>query len=183
MPRSADTIIFTETALKGVFLIEPGKHFDYRGYFARTYCEQEFASHGLKTHWVQCSISFNRTKGTLRGMHFQSAPFQETKLIRCGNGAIHDVVIDLRPESGTYKQHLAFELSSENGKMLYIPENFAHGFQTLMDSTEVVYQMSQFYAPEHSQGVRWDDPAFGIKWPSDHRIIIDRDRSYSDFVG
>jgi dTDP-4-dehydrorhamnose 3,5-epimerase len=116
-------------------------------------------------------------------MHFQSAPYQETKLIRCTNGAIHDVVIDLRPESGTFKQHLAIVLSSENGKMLYVPEGFAHGFQTLTDSSEVVYQMSQFYSSEHSRGVRWDDPAFGIDWPRDDRIILDRDRSYPDFVG
>ena len=166
-----------------MYLIELEKHADNRGYFARTYCEREFYSHGLKTHWVQCNISFNKAKGTLRGMHFQSSPFQETKLIRCGTGAIHDVVIDLRPESGTYKQHLAIELSSENGKMLYVTEGFAHGFQTLTDNSEVVYQMSQFYSPEHSRGVRWDDPAFGIDWPRGDRIILDRDRSYPDFVG
>jgi len=116
-------------------------------------------------------------------MHYQAAPFQETKLIRCTSGAVYDVVIDLRPDSATFKQHVAAELSSENGKMLYVPEGFAHGFQTLRDETEVFYQISQLYSPEHARGVRWDDPAFGIAWPSDSRTILDRDRSYADFVG
>jgi dTDP-4-dehydrorhamnose 3,5-epimerase len=165
-----------------VFLIDLEKHSDHRGFFARTYCEREFDSHGLKTRWVQCSISFNGAKGTLRGMHFQTPPFQEAKLIRCVRGAIHDVVIDLRRDSTTFKQHVAVSLSSENGKMLYVPEGFAHGFQTLQDDTEVLYQISQFYSPEHARGVRWDDAAFGIDWPPDNRTILDRDQSYPDFA-
>jgi len=165
-----------------VFLIELEKHSDHRGFFARTYCEREFDSHGLKTRWVQCSISFNKSKGTLRGMHFQAPPYQESKLIRCVRGAIHDVVIDLRPNSATFKQHLNVALSPEDERMLYVPEGFAHGFQTLRDDTEVFYQISQFYSPEHARGVRWDDPAFGIDWPPDNRTILDRDRSYADFV-
>ena len=165
-----------------MFLIELEKHSDHRGFFARTYCEREFDSHGLKTRWVQCSISFNKSKGTLRGMHFQAPPYQESKLIRCVRGAIHDVVIDLRPNSATFKQHLNVALSPEDERMLYVPEGFAHGFQTLRDDTEVFYQISQFYSPEHARGVRWDDPAFGIDWPPDNRTILDRDRSYADFV-
>ena len=153
-----------------------------RGFFARTYCEREFDSHKLNSRVVQCNTSFNRTKGTLRGMHFQAPPHEEAKLIRCTRGAIYDAIVDLRRESPTFKQYFSAVLSAENGKMLYIPERFAHGFQTLEDNTEVFYQMSQFYAPEHARGVRWNDPAFEIEWPADERIIIDRDQSYPDFV-
>ena len=131
---------------------------------------------------MQCSVSFNRRKGTLRGMHYQVAPYEETKLIRCTRGEIYDVIIDLRLASPTFKQHLAVVLSAENGRMLYAPEGFAHGFQTLEDNTEVFYQMSQFYAPKHARGIRWNDPAFGIEWPEDERIILDRDQSYPDFT-
>jgi dTDP-4-dehydrorhamnose 3,5-epimerase len=130
---------------------------------------------------VQCSVSFNGRKGTLRGLHFQTAPYEEAKVIRCTRGAIHDVIVDLRPASPTFKQHLALVLSAENGKMLYVPEGFAHGFQTLEDNTEVSYQMSQFYSPEHARGIRWNDPAFGIEWPTGERIILERDQSYPDF--
>jgi dTDP-4-dehydrorhamnose 3,5-epimerase len=130
---------------------------------------------------VQCNVSFNRVKGTLRGMHYQAAPFEEAKLVRCNRGAIYDAIIDLRPASPTFKQHVSVELTAENGTMLYIPAGFAHGFQTLENDTEVFYQMSQYYSAEHARGVRWDDPAFGIKWPSDERILIDRDRTYPDF--
>jgi len=154
---------------------------DQRGFFARTYCEREFESHGLKSRYVQCSVSFNRYKGTLRGMHFQVAPHEETKLIRCTRGSIYDVIVDLRPASATFKQYVGLVLSAANGRMLYVPEGFAHGFQTLEDNTEVFYQMSQFYAPEHGRGVRWNDPAFGIEWPADERIILDRDQAYPDF--
>lgn len=157
------------------------KHLDQRGFFARTYCEHEFESHGLNSRYVQCSVSFNERKGTLRGMHFQIAPYAEAKLIRCTRGAIWDVIIDLRSASPTFKQHVAVELSVENGKMLYVPEDFAHGFQTLEDHTEIFYQISQFHAPGHARGVRWNDPAFAIEWPSDERIILDRDQSYPDF--
>jgi len=157
------------------------KHVDRRGYFARTYCEHEFTSHGLKSGFVQCSVSFNKIKGTLRGMHFQAEPYGEAKVIRCTRGAIYDVIIDLRLGSPTFKQHFTIVLSAENGTMLYVPEGFAHGFQTLEDNTEVFYQMSQFYTPDHARGVRWNDPAFGIEWPEDERMILERDQSYPDF--
>ena len=183
MQRSATTIIFTETHLNGAFVIEAEKRADQRGFFARTYCEREFDSHGLNSRFVQCNTSFSNLKGTLRGMHFQIPPHEEAKLIRCIRGAIYDAIVDLRPDSGTFKQYFAAELSAENGKMLYVPPGFAHGFQTLEDNTEVFYQMSEFYSPEHSRGVRWNDPAFGIEWPVDQRIILDRDQSYADFVG
>jgi dTDP-4-dehydrorhamnose 3,5-epimerase len=162
-------------------VIEPEMHEDHRGFFARTFCEREFEAHGLNPRVVQCNISFNRLKGSLRGMHFQASPHSEAKLVRCTAGSIYDVIIDLRPSSSAFKKHFGVELSARNRKMLYIPEEFAHGFQTLEDNTEVFYQMSQFYSPEHSRGVRWNDPAFGISWPPGERIIIERDRSYPDF--
>jgi dTDP-4-dehydrorhamnose 3,5-epimerase len=175
-------VIFTETALKGAFLIEPERREDERGFFARTWCQREFASHGLHTQWVQCNISFNRQKGTLRGLHYQRPPCEEAKLIRCTRGAMYDVIIDLRTESSTFTHWVAVELTADNRRMLYIPEGFAHGFQTLTGETEVFYQMSQFYAPEYASGVRWDDPAFNIAWPADERTISERDRSYPDFL-
>jgi len=163
-------------------VIDLEKYADRRGFFARTYCKREFDSHGLNSEFVQCNTSFNERKGTLRGMHFQIPPYQEAKLIRCIRGTIYDVIVDLRPDSKTFKRHFATELSSENGRMLYVPPGFAHGFQTLEDKTEVFYQMSQFYSSEHSRGVRWNDPAFGIEWPAAERTILDRDQSYPDFV-
>ncbi len=175
-------MIFTETKLRGAFLIELEKHADERGFFARTFCQEAFEAHGLNSRVVQCNVSFNRRKGTLRGMHFQIAPFAEAKLVRCTSGSIHDVIIDLRPASPTFKQHFAVELSAENRKMLYIPEEFAHGFQTLKDDTEVFYQMSQSYSAEHARGVRWNDSAFGIDWPTGVRTIIERDQNYPDFL-
>jgi dTDP-4-dehydrorhamnose 3,5-epimerase len=162
-------------------MIEPEMHEDHRGFFARTFCEREFEAHGLNPRVAQCNISFNRFKGSLRGMHFQASPYSEAKLVRCTAGSIYDVIIDLRPSSPSFKKHFGLELSARNRKMLYIPEEFAHGFQTLEDNTEVFYQMSQFYSPEHARGVRWDDPAFGISWPPGERIIIERDRTYPDF--
>jgi dTDP-4-dehydrorhamnose 3,5-epimerase len=174
-------VIFTETKLQGAFVIEAERFEDERGFFARTWCQREFEAHGLNPRLVQCSISFNKKKGTLRGMHYQVAPFEEVKLVRCTKGAIYDVIIDLRPESSTFKRYIAIVLSADNRKMLYIPERFAHGFQTLEDNTEVFYQMSEFYAPEGTQGVRWNDPAFAIEWPHAVRIIIERDRNYPDF--
>jgi len=156
-------------------------HEDDRGFFARTFCRQEFEERGLNPRVVQCNVSFNKRKGSLRGMHFQTSPYAEAKLVRCTAGSIYDVIIDLRPSSPAFKKHLGVELSARNRKMLYIPEDFAHGFQTLEDDTEVFYQMSQYYSPEHSRGVRWDDPAFGISWPPGERIIIERDRTYPDF--
>ena len=163
-------------------MIELERHSDQRGFFARTYCQQEFEAHGLNTQVLQCNVSFNKRKGTLRGMHYQAAPFAEAKLVRCTSGSIYDVIIDLRPASATFKQHFAVELSAESRRMLYIPEDFAHGFQTLQDDTEVFYQMAQRYSGEHARGLRWNDPAFGIAWPEGERIIIDRDRNYPDFV-
>jgi dTDP-4-dehydrorhamnose 3,5-epimerase len=162
-------------------MIEPEMHEDHRGFFARTFCEREFEAHGLNPRVAQCNISFNRFKGSLRGMHFQASPYSEAKLVRCTAGSIYDVIIDLRSSSPSFKKHFGLELSARNRKMLYIPEEFAHGFQTLEDNTEVFYQMSQFHSPEHARGVRWDDPAFGISWPPGERIIIERDRTYPDF--
>jgi dTDP-4-dehydrorhamnose 3,5-epimerase len=150
-------------------------------FFARTYCWEEFEAHGLNPQVVQCSVSFNKRKGTLRGMHFQAPPFAETRLVRCTSGSIYDVIIDLRPSSPAFKQNFAVELSAANRKMLYIPEGFAHGFQTLENDSEVFYQMSQRFSAEHVRGVRWNDPAFSIKWPAAKRIIIERDRNYPDF--
>ena len=175
-------LIFQPIYLPGAFLIEPQRREDFRGYFARTFCQREFAAHGLETWMAQCSVSFNHRKGTLRGMHYQVAPFEEVKLVRCNRGSIYDVIIDIRPDSPAFKKYFAVELSEENGKMLYVPAGFAHGFQTLMDNTEVYYQMSQSYSPEHSRGTRWDDPAFNISWPEDERTILKRDQEYPNFA-
>jgi len=175
-------LIFTETKLPGAYVIEVEKREDQRGFFGRTFCREEFEAHGLNSQVVQCNTSFNKRKGTLRGMHFQAVPFAEAKLVRCTSGSIYDVIIDLRPASRTFKRHFAVELSAANQRMLYIPENMAHGFQTLEDDTEVFYQMSQMFSAEHARGVRWNDPAFGIEWPADERIITERDRNYPDFV-
>jgi dTDP-4-dehydrorhamnose 3,5-epimerase len=174
-------LIFKETKLPGAFVIEPDQLADQRGFFARTFCRKEFEAHGINALVEQCNISFNKRKGTLRGMHFQVAPFAEAKLVRCTSGSIYDVIIDLRPSSPTFKQYFAAELSVENRAMLFIPEGFAHGFQTLQDDSEVFYQMGQSFSAEHARGVRWNDPAFGIEWPKDERIIIERDRNYPDF--
>ena len=163
-------------------MIEAEKHEDERGFFARSFCQREFEAHGLNTNVAQCNISFNKRKGTLRGMHFQAAPFAEAKLVRCTAGSIYDVIVDLRKGSRSFKEHFATELSAANRKMLYIPEELAHGFQTLEDNTEVFYQMSEVYSAEHARGVRWDDPAFGIQWPEAQRIMNERDRNYPDFV-
>jgi dTDP-4-dehydrorhamnose 3,5-epimerase len=174
-------MIFKPTGLPGAFVIEPERLEDMRGHFARTYCEKEFQAHGLETRIVQCSVSFNRRKGTLRGMHYQVAPFEEEKLVRCTRGAIYDVIIDLRRDSRAFKKHFAVELDQQNGKALYIPKGCAHGFQTLADDTEVCYQISQFSSSEHARGVRWNDQAFGVSWPEAERTMIERDRTYPDF--
>jgi dTDP-4-dehydrorhamnose 3,5-epimerase len=176
-------MIFTETALGGAFLVDVERREDARGFFARSWCEDEARAHGLDPRVVQCNISFNKTRGTLRGMHYQVAPCQEAKLVRCTAGAIYDVIIDLRVDSPTFKRHVGVVLSAENRRALYVPEDFAHGFQTLADDTEVFYQMSTVYSPAHARGVRWDDPAFGIVWPPAERIITERDRTYPDFTG
>lgn len=174
-------MIFRQTRLKGAYHIELEKIEDDRGYFARTFCQREFAERGLNTAFVQCNTSVSPKKGVLRGMHYQSAPYTEAKLVRCTRGAIWDVIIDLREGSETFRQWVSAELTQTNGKMLYIPEGFAHGFQTLSDNTEVFYQMSEFHMPEYARGVRWDDPAFGILWPDKVTIISEKDRSYPDF--
>lgn len=169
---------FIETKLKGACIIEPERLEDERGFFARSFCQNEFEAHGLNPRVVQCNISYNKREGTLRGMHYQVAPMAEAKLVRCTRGAIYDVIIDLRPESPTYCQWVPVELTADNRCMLYIPEGFAHGFQTLEDDTEVFYQMSEFYTPDCVRGVRWDDPAFGIEWHLSNRIISKKDMSY-----
>jgi dTDP-4-dehydrorhamnose 3,5-epimerase len=175
-------MIFRETELEGAYVIEPEPIEDERGFFARTWCRREFEERGLISSLVQCSISFNTKKDTLRGMHYQVAPYEETKLVRCTRGEIFDVIVDLRPDSASYRKHVGIRLSAENRRMLYIPHGMAHGFQTLADSTEVFYQMSEFYHGGSACGVRWNDPAFQIVWPeADHRIISERDRAYPDF--
>jgi len=173
---------FVETELKGAFIIEPEILEDERGLFARTWCRKEFEQQGFNPNVNQCNISFNRKKGTLRGMHYQASPFEEAKLVRCTMGSIYDVVIDIRPDSKTFKQWIAVKLSDENRKMFYIPEGFAHGFLTLVDRVEVFYQMSEFYTPRYARGIRWNDPAFGIVWQDDVKVISERDNQYPDFL-
>jgi len=175
-------MVITETRLKGAFVIELEPFTDVRGFFARAWSEREFEAFGLNSRFVETNISFNEQKGTLRSMHYQLPPYEQAKLVRCTRGSIYDVIIDLRPESPTFKQWFPLEMSAENRLMLYVPAKFAHGFQTLEDQTEVTYQTSAYYAPEHGRGVRWNDPAFNISWPNDNLIMIDRDRNYQDFV-
>jgi dTDP-4-dehydrorhamnose 3,5-epimerase len=174
-------MLFIETQLKGAYIIDPERIEDERGFFARTWDRHEFEARGLNSSLVQCNISYNARRGTLRGMHYQIAPHAETKLVRCTNGAIYDVIIDLRLGSPTLRQWLAVELSAHNRRMLYIPEGCAHGFQTLADHSEVFYQMAEFYAPDYARGVRWNDPAFGIVWPEAPQVIAARDQAYPDF--
>lgn len=174
-------MIFIETKLKGAYIINIERFADERGFFARSWCQREFQAHELNPRLVQCNISFNAKKGTLRGMHYQVKPFEEAKLIRCTRGSVHDVIVDIRPDSPTFGEHVGMVLSLDNRQMLYVPEGFAHGLLTLEDNTEVFYQMSEFYAPEYERGLRWNDPAFRIEWPSDVQVISDRDRSYADF--
>jgi dTDP-4-dehydrorhamnose 3,5-epimerase len=166
--------------LHGAYLIEPELLQDERGFFARVYCSEEFEQNGLNPRVAQCSTSFNRKRGTLRGMHYQIAPYAEVKLVRCTMGAIYDVIIDLRPKSPSYMKWIAVELSSTNRRSMYVPEGFAHGYQTLEDNTEVYYQISEAYHPDHARGVRWDDPSIGIKWPLADPILSDKDCSYPD---
>jgi dTDP-4-dehydrorhamnose 3,5-epimerase len=176
-------MIFRPAKLDGVMVIEPEPIHDERGFFARLWGAQEFAERGLRTAFVHCSISFNKQKATLRGMHYQVAPFGETKLIRCSRGAIHDVLVDLRPGSPTRNQWEAFALDAESRRLLYVPEGIAHGFITLFDDCEVTYEIDQHYKPEAARGVRWNDPAFGIEWPLEPRVIADRDARYPDYQG
>ena len=174
-------MIFTETRLAGAFEIDVEPKADERGLFARTWCQKEFADRGLKANVVQCSLSFNPRKATLRGMHFQAAPHGETKVVRCTRGSIYDVVLDLRPESPTFKDWVAIVLSAENRKTMYVPEGCAHGFLTLEDETEVFYQMAEFHDMEFARGVRFDDPTFQIDWPEKIEVISERDRNYPNF--
>ena len=175
-------MIFTALELEGSFLVDLEQRQDDRGFFARAWCREEFAAHGLNPELVQCNLSFNHAAGTLRGMHFQREPHAEAKLIRCTRGAIVDVIVDLRRGSPTHARWLAVELSEENRSALYVPEGFAHGYQTLVDRTETLYQVSEAYAPGAEGGVRWDDPGFGIEWPpAERRIISEKDRTWPDY--
>jgi len=176
------TMIFKETNLQGSFVIEPEMLTDERGAFARIFCQKEFENHGLNPNIFQCSISLNKKKFTLRGMHFQKSTHAEAKLVRCSRGLIYDVIVDLRPDSPTYMGWTSIEISLENKRMVYVPEGFAHGFQTLEDNTEVIYQMSQFYSPGHSGGFRWDDPSFNIEWPTEPIVISPKDQIFPDFT-
>jgi dTDP-4-dehydrorhamnose 3,5-epimerase len=171
-------MIFKETELRGAYLIEPELIQDERGFFARTWSQEEFASRGLSSKLVQCNGSFNKQRGTLRGMHYQIPPHEEAKLVRCTAGAIYDVIVDLRVDSPTRLKWIGVELTASTLSMVYIPEGFAHGFQTLKDDTEVFYQVSEYYHPESARGVRWDDPAFSINWPLSVSVISERDRSH-----
>jgi dTDP-4-dehydrorhamnose 3,5-epimerase len=177
-------MIFIETLLPGAYLIEVEPRSDERGFLARTFCEEEFAAHGLRTHYVQCSTVLNHKRGTLRGMHFQQPPYAETKVVRCTIGAVYDVIIDLRPESPTFTKWFATELTAENRRSVYIPPGFAHGMQTLVDNSELLYYISEFYHPAAATGVLWDDPAFGIEWvaaPPEGRIIAAKDLQWARF--
>ena len=173
-------VIFTQTQLKGAYLIDLERMEDERGYFARSWCQREFLAHGLEAKVVQCNLSFNKKKGTLRGMHFQLPPYAEAKLVRCVRGGIYDVIIDVRPDSSTFLQWLGVELTADNGRILYVPKGFAHGFQTLNNDVELFYQMSEFYTPAYARGVRWDDPLFHITWPPASRTLSARDQEYED---
>lgn len=174
-------MIFTETKLKGAYIIDVKRLEDERGFFGRSYCMQEFEMHGLNINVMQANVSYNKKKGTLRGMHMQAAPFGETKLVRCTRGSIYDVIIDMRPDSETFKQWIGVSLNADNYRMLYVPEGFAHGFITLQDNTDVTYQVTQMYVPVAERAYRWDDPAFNIKWPVDPIVISEKDRSHAMF--
>lgn len=171
-------MIFEPTTLAGAFLVCMERREDERGFFARSFCQNEFADHGLPATFVQCNVSFNRLRGTLRGMHFQREPRPEGKLVRCTAGAALDVIVDLREDSPTHCRWQSFELTAENHRAVYIPPGFAHGFQTLVDDVELLYQMTEFYVPELAAGVCWDDPAFSIEWPIPNPILSERDRAY-----
>jgi len=176
-------MVFNKTKLPGVVWIEIEPKVDERGFFARSWCQKEFTGNGLNSRLVQSSLSFNKRRGTLRGIHYQIDPFPETKVVRCTSGGIYDVVVDLRQHSPTFKEWIAIVLNSTNKHMVYVPEGCGHGFLTLEDQTEVSYQMSEFYYPELARGVRWDDPAFQIEWPEPVQVISERDRTYPNFEG
>lgn len=172
---------FIETSIKGAYIIEIEPIEDERGFFARSWCKKEFGTFGLDTNIIQCNISFNKKRGTLRGMHYQIEPYEEVKIVRCTKGSVYDVIIDLRPDSPTFKKWESIELTDDNRLMLYITKGIAHGFQTLKDNTEVFYQMSEFYVAEYARGVRWNDPAFRIEWPLPVNVISGKDMNYPDF--
>jgi dTDP-4-dehydrorhamnose 3,5-epimerase len=175
-------MIFRPTSIEGVWVLELERFEDGRGFFARTWDTAEFAANGLNDRLVQCSVSYSRSRGTLRGMHYQAAPHEEAKVVRCTAGAIFDVAIDLRPDSATRCEWVGVELSARNRRALYVAEGCAHGFLTLTDDAEVAYQISEFHAPDAARGVRWDDPAFGIAWPGEVMLVNERDASYQDFL-
>ena len=176
-------MIFTETHLKDAYIIDLKKIADERGFFARAYCQNEFAEHGIQLNWVQANQAFSKKRRTLRGLHFQEAPYAEAKLMRCIRGAMFDVIVDLRPESPSYLQWLGVELTADNRRALLVPEGFAHGYLTLEDNTEAFYPTSQFYTPGAEGGVRWNDPAFGIEWPfTDDLIITEKDQSWPNYT-
>jgi dTDP-4-dehydrorhamnose 3,5-epimerase len=174
-------MIFKDTPLKDACIIELEKLRDERGFFARYYCQNEFREHGIKFDIVQSNISYNKLKGTLRGLHYQAKPYEEAKLVRCTKGAVYDAIIDIRPDSESYKKWIGEELNEQNHRMLYIPKGFAHGFITLEDKTEVTYQMSEFYTPGVGKGIRWNDPALAIDWPVDVKVISPKDKNWPEF--
>ncbi|MFO0957727.1 MAG: dTDP-4-dehydrorhamnose 3,5-epimerase [Isosphaeraceae bacterium] len=174
-------MIFTPTPLAGAFLIDLEKRGDDRGFFARAFCEKEFAQHGLVTHFCQVNNSLTSQKGTLRGMHYQLSPKAETKVVRCIRGALYDAILDLRPDSPTFGKSFGAELTAENRRVMYVPKGFAHGFITLSDDTEAFYFVDEFYAPDQERGVRWDDPRFSIEWPAKPVVLSDKDRAWRDF--
>lgn len=176
-------MIFRPTPIAGAFLLEPERHVDERGSFSRLYCAREFGEHGLEPRLVQASLSTNTRRATLRGMHYSVPPHPEVKVVRCVRGAVHDVLLDLRADSPSYLDSFAARLTANNGHALYVPEGVAHGFLTLEDETDVLYQMSEFYDPGSARGVRWNDAAFRIRWPEEPVVVSDRDRSYPDFAG
>jgi dTDP-4-dehydrorhamnose 3,5-epimerase len=171
-------MIFTETKLQGAFIIDLERREDTRGFFARAFCQREFVDHGLKPIIAQANIGFNRAKGTIRGMHFQYPPAAETKLVRCSRGSVLDIIVDLRPESPTYLQHIAVELSAENHRGIYIPERFAHGYQALEDNTETTYQVGEFYTAGSEGGLLYNDPLLSLEWPLPVTVISDKDRQW-----
>jgi dTDP-4-dehydrorhamnose 3,5-epimerase len=175
-------MLFSELSIPGAYTIELSCIEDHRGFFARTFCREEFSKRGLNPYFEQGCISYNRKKGTLRGMHYQEAPHAEVKIIRCVKGSLYDVLLDLRPSSPTFKKWVGVELNEAQYCLLYLPEGIAHGFQTLQDDTEISYQISTAYAPEAARGVRWDDPAFGIQWPLKVEVISEKDQNYPLFV-
>lgn len=174
-------MIFHETTLAGAYVVDLERHEDSRGFFARTWCQAEFEKQGLISRLVQASLSFNKRKGTLRGLHFQKAPSKEAKLVRVTQGAIFDVIVDLRPDSSTFLKHYSINLDQQNRSALYIPPGFAHGFQTTENNSEIFYQMTDWYNPDYASGLRWDDQVFGIEWPDDDRTVLERDQAYPDF--